>query len=102
MTFLNPLDRDTLRRILKEPKNALTKQFLKLFEMEDIKLEIKDEVLDYIVDKSIEFKLGARGLRAIIEAILKDAMYEMPSSNKKKLVIDLKYAEDKFEKARIN
>ena len=102
LTFLNPLDRDTLRRILKEPKNALTKQFLKLFEMDDIKLEIKDEVLDYIVDKSIEFKLGARGLRAIIEAILKDAMYEMPSSNKKKLVIDLKYAEDKFEKAKIN
>ena len=70
--------------------------------MDDIKLEIKDEVLDYIVDKSIEFKLGARGLRAIIEVILKDAMYEMPSSNKKKLVIDLKYAEDKFEKASIN
>ena len=102
LTFLNPLDRDTLKRILKEPKNALIKQFSKLFEMDDIKLEIKDEVLDYIVDKSIEFKLGARGLRAIIEAILNDAMFEMPSSNKKKLVIDTKYAEEKFERANFN
>ena len=102
LTFLNPLDRDTLKRILKEPKNALIKQFSKLFEMDDIKLEIKDEVLDYIVDKSIEFKLGARGLRAIIEAILNDAMFEMPSSNEKKLVIDTKYAEEKFERANFN
>ena len=101
LTFLNPLDRDTLKRILKEPKNALIKQFSKLFEMDDIKLEIKDDVLDYIVDKSIEFKLGARGLRAIIEAILNDAMYEMPSSDKKKLVIDTKYAEEKFERANL-
>ena len=87
-----------LKRILKEPKNAIIKQFNKLFEMDGIKLEIKDEVLDYIVDKSIEFKLGARGLRAIIEAILNDAMFEMPSQNRKKLSIDLKYAENKFEK----
>ena len=99
LTFLNPLDRETLKRILKEPKNALIKQFTKLFEMDDIKLDIKDEVLDYIVDRSLESKLGARGLRAIIEAILNDAMYEMPSSNKKKLTVDLKYAEEKLEKS---
>jgi ATP-dependent Clp protease ATP-binding subunit ClpX len=98
LTFLNPLDKESLVRILKEPKNAIIKQFTKLFEMDDIKLEIKEEVLEYIVDKSIEFKLGARGLRAIIEAILNDAMFEMPSQNEKKLVIDLKYAIDKFEK----
>ena len=66
--------------------------------MDEIKLDVKDEVLDYIVDKSIEFKLGARGLRAIIEAILTDAMFEMPSQNKKKLTVDLKYAKEKFEK----
>ena len=74
------------------------KQFSKLFEMDEIKLDVKDEVLDYIVDKSIEFKLGARGLRSIIEAILTDAMFEMPSQNKKKLTVDLKYAKEKFEK----
>ena len=98
LTFLNPLDKESLVRILKEPKNAIIKQFTKLFEMDDIKLEIKEEVLEYIVDKSIEFKLGARGLRAIIEAILNDAMFEMPSQDKKKLIIDLKYAIEKFEK----
>lgn len=87
-----------MKRILKEPKNALLKQFSKLFEMDEIKLDVKDEVLDYIVDKSIEFKLGARGLRSIIEAILTDAMFEMPSQNKKKLTVDLKYAKEKFEK----
>ena len=101
LTFLNPLDRETLKRILKEPKNALIKQFTKLFEMDDIKLDIKDEVLDYIVDKSLESKLGARGLRAIIEAILNDAMYEMPSSNKKKLTVDLKYAENKLDNVEL-
>ncbi len=101
LTFLNPLDKETLKRIIKEPKNALLKQFIKLFEMDGIKLEVKDEVLDYIVDKSIEFKLGARGLRAIIEAILNDAMFEMPSSNKKKLIVDLKYAETQFENAKL-
>ena len=92
------MDKESLVRILKEPKNAIIKQFTKLFEMDDIKLEIKEEVLEYIVDKSIEFKLGARGLRAIIEAILNDAMFEMPSQDKKKLIIDLKYAIEKFEK----
>ena len=99
LTFLNPLDKETLIRILKEPKNALIKQFTKLFEMDDIKLEIKEDVLEYIVDKSLESKLGARGLRAIVEAILNEAMYEMPSSNKKKLVVDVKYAEKQINKS---
>jgi ATP-dependent Clp protease ATP-binding subunit ClpX len=98
LTFLNPLDKESLVRILKEPKNAIIKQFSKLFEMDEIKLDIKEEVLEYIVDKSIEFKLGARGLRAIIEAILNDAMFEMPSQDKKNLTIDLNYAIEKFEK----
>ncbi len=102
LTYLNPLDRDTLKRILTEPKNAITKQFTKLFGMDDITLIIKDEVLDFIVDKSIEFKLGARGLRSILEAILNDAMFEMPSSGNKELVVDLNYAKEKFEKSKIN
>ena len=97
LTFLNPLDKETLIRILKEPKNALIKQFTKLFEMDDIKLEFKEDVLEYIVDRSLESKLGARGLRAIVEEILNDAMYEMPSSNKKKLTVDLKYAEKRLK-----
>lgn len=98
LTYLNPLDKATLKRILIQPKNAITKQFIKLFEMDGIELKIDDEVLDYIVDKSIEFKLGARGLRSILEAILNDDMFEMPSSKRKKLVIDMKYAKTKFEK----
>lgn len=102
LTHLNPLDHDTLKRILTEPKNAITKQFTKLFDMDNINLTISDEVLGFIVDKSIEFKLGARGLRAILEAILNDAMFEMPSSNNKKLTVDLKYAKEKFEKSKIN
>ena len=102
LTYLNPLDRDTLKRILTEPKNAITKQFTKLFGMDEISLIIKDEVLDFIVDKSIEFKLGARGLRSILEAILNDAMFDMPSSNAKQLVVDLNYAKEKFEHSKIN
>lgn len=98
LTYLNPLDRATLKRILTEPKNAITKQFAKLFAMDDIDLIINDEVLDFIVDKSIEFKLGARGLRSILEAILNDAMFDMPSSGEKKLKIDLSYAKDKLAK----
>jgi len=102
LTYLNPLDRETLKRILTEPKNAITKQFTKLFGMDDISLVIKEEVLDFIVDKSIEFKLGARGLRSILEAILNDAMFDMPSSNAKELVVDINYAKEKFEKSKIN
>lgn len=96
LTYLNPLDRPTLKRILTEPKNAITKQFMKLFGMDGINLIIKEEVLDFIVDKSIEFKLGARGLRSILEAILNDAMFDMPSSGEKELIIDLNYAKEKL------
>jgi len=102
LTYLNPLDRDTLKRILTEPKNAITKQFTKLFGMDDIALTVNDEVLDFIVDKSIEFKLGARGLRSILEAILNDAMFEMPSSDNKQLNVSLEYAKEKFDKSKIN
>lgn len=102
LTYLNPLDRQTLKRILTEPKNAITKQFTKLFAMDDINLIINEEVLDFIVDKSIEFKLGARGLRSILEAILNDAMFEMPSSGEKELKIDLAYAKEKLSKSKIS
>jgi ATP-dependent Clp protease ATP-binding subunit ClpX len=100
ITHLNPLDEEALKRILIEPKNALVKQFQKLFEMDHIKLIIKDEVLDFVVEKAIEFKVGARGLRSIMEAILNDAMFEMPSDiNATELVIDRAYAEAKLEKS---
>jgi len=102
LTYLNPLDRNTLKRILTEPKNAITKQFNKLFAMDGINLIINDEVLDFIVDKSIEFKLGARGLRSILEAVLNDAMFDMPSSGVKQLKIDLEYAKDKLAKSKIS
>lgn len=99
LTYLNPLDRGTLRRILTEPKNSLVKQFVKLFDMDGIKLSFEDAVLDFIVDKSIEFKLGARGLRSIVEAVLNDAMFDMPSEeDKKELVITKAYAEERIEK----
>ncbi|MCK4287841.1 MAG: ATP-dependent Clp protease ATP-binding subunit ClpX, partial [Bacteroidales bacterium] len=99
ITYLHPLKKETLRRILTEPKNALVKQFTKLFEMDNIKLSFDDTVLNYIVDKSIEYKLGARGLRSIIELILTDAMFELPSKNKSiELNITLSYAEKKINK----
>jgi len=100
ITHLNPLDKDALKRILTEPKNALVKQFQKLFAMDHINLVIEDEVLDFVVEKAIEFKVGARGLRSIMEAILNDAMFEMPSDiNATELVIDRAYAEAKLEKS---
>ena len=102
LTYLEPLDRDALKRILTEPKNSIIKQYDKLFKMDQIELIFEDEVLDYIVDKAIEFKLGARGLRSITETIIMDKMYEMPSTQDKKLIIDLKYAQNKIEKANIN
>ncbi|MEX2598008.1 MAG: ATP-dependent Clp protease ATP-binding subunit ClpX [Salibacteraceae bacterium] len=97
--FLNPLDRSALRRILTEPKNALIKQYDRLFEMEDIKLNFEKDVLDYIVEKAMDYKLGARGLRSICEAIMMDAMYELPSSEKKpeSFKVTLEYAREKFE-----
>ncbi len=95
LTYLNPLDRDALRRILTEPKNAITKQFMKLFDMDGVELQFADESIDYIVDKAIEFKIGARGLRSIIEAIMTEAMFEGPSSiDKTMITIDKQYAID--------
>ncbi len=100
ITHLNPLDKEALRRILVEPKNALVKQFQKLFAMDKINLIIKDEVLDFVVEKAIEFKVGARGLRSIMEAILNDAMFELPSDiNVTEFVVDRAYAEQKLEKS---
>lgn len=102
VTFLHPLHKETLRRILTEPKNSLVKQYTKLFEMDGIKLRFDEEVLDFIVEKSIEFKLGARGLRSIVEGILTDAMFELPSAKSvRDLVVNLAYAEDKFQKSSI-
>ncbi len=98
LTYLEPLDRDALKKILIQPKNALVKQYVRLFEMDGIKLKIDDEVLDYIVDTSIEYKLGARGLRSICEAIMVDAMYEAPSGERKRLTIRLPYAKKMVDK----
>jgi len=100
LTYLNPLDREALQNILTEPKNSLLKQYKKLFEYEGVKLEFEPEVLDFIVDKAIEFKLGARGLRSICEAIMIDAMFDFPSKKDvKQLTITLDYALEKFEKS---
>ncbi|MDR1937415.1 MAG: ATP-dependent Clp protease ATP-binding subunit ClpX [Tannerellaceae bacterium] len=98
LTYLNPLDRSTLRNILTEPKNSIVKQYVKLFEMDGIKLLFDEDVYEFIVDKALEFKLGARGLRSIVEAIMMDAMYSMPSEKKKELQVTLAYAKEKFEK----
>ncbi|MFM1858028.1 MAG: ATP-dependent Clp protease ATP-binding subunit ClpX [Bacteroidota bacterium] len=102
VTHLDPLDAPTLRSILTAPKNALVKQYTRLFEMENIKLTIEDAVLDFMVNKAMEFKLGARGLRSICESILTDAMYELPSSNTKQFHLTLEYAERKFDKSKFN
>ncbi len=100
VSFLNPLDHTALRKILTEPKNALVKQYKKLFEMESIELEFKDGALDFIVEKAVDFKLGARGLRSICEAIVNDAMFELPSDKTTdRLVINRAYAEEKFNKS---
>ena len=100
ITHLNPLDRETLLSILTEPKNSLIKQYKKLFEYENVKLDFEKDVMEFVVDKAMEFKLGARGLRSICEAIMIDAMYETPSGkNTKDLYITLDYATDKFEKS---
>lgn len=99
LTYMNPLDKETLRMILTEPKNAIIKQYKKLFEMDGIKFEIKEEGLDFIVEKAMEYKLGARGLRSLCESILTDAMFELPSSDKKELIVTKKYAEEKLNKS---
>ncbi len=102
LTFLDPLDEQTLRRILTEPKNALIKQYVKLFEMDGIKLTFDKKVLDFIVEKAMEYKLGARGLRSICEAIMTDAMYELPSGKEKEFKVTLSYAREQFSKSKLS
>ena len=101
LTYLQPLDKAALRRILVEPKNSIIKQYIKLLEMDGVRLSFDEDMLDYVVEKAVEFKLGARGLRSIVETIMMDAMYETPSSTKKKLHITRSYAEKKLEKAKL-
>lgn len=102
VTHLDPLDKETLRSILTEPKNALIKQFTRLFELEEINLIIEKPVLDFMVDKALEYKLGARGLRSICESILTDAMFELPGTDVKELVITLEYAQSMFSKSKLS
>lgn len=102
LTYLNPLDRTALRKILTEPKNSIVKQQIKLFEMDGIKLSFTDETLEYIVDKAVEYNLGARGLRSIMESIMMEAMFEKPSQKVKKFVVTLDYAKEQLEKANLN
>jgi len=101
LTHLDPLDKSTLRDILTEPKNSIIKQYIKLFRIDNIELSFDDKVLEYIVDRSIEFKLGARGLRSICEVIMMDAMFNLPSDNVSKLRITTNYARQKLEKTNI-
>ena len=102
VTHLDPLDAPTLRAILTEPKNALIKQYKKLFELEGINLGIDAPVLDFMVEKAVEYKLGARGLRSICESILTDAMFELPSTNERTFMLDIEYARRKFETSKIS
>ncbi|HEY8959388.1 ATP-dependent Clp protease ATP-binding subunit ClpX [Chitinophaga sp.] len=101
VTYLNSLDRDTLKLILTEPKNALVKQYKKLFKVENIDLQIEEEAIDYIVDKAMEYKLGARGLRSICEVVLSDAMYELPSANESHFHLTREYAQAKLEQSTL-
>ena len=101
LTYLNPLDREALRRILVEPKNSIIKQYTKLFEMDGIKLEFASETYDFIVDKAVEYKLGARGLRSIVESIVMDAMFEAPTKNIDSFTVTLEYAKAQLEKANL-
>ena len=101
LTYLNPLDRTALRRILVEPKNSIVKQYQKLFEMDGITLTFNEDTLDFIVDKAVEYKLGARGLRSIVEAVMMDAMFEIPSKRIKKFEVTLDYAKKQLDKAHL-
>ena len=101
LTYMQPLERAALRSILTEPKNAIVKQYKRLFELDGVKLSFDDEALDYIVDKAVEFKLGARGLRSICEAIMMDTMFDIPSTDTRKFTVTLPYAKKKIEKANI-
>ena len=100
ITYLNPLDKDTLRRILTEPKNSIIKQYTKLFKMDGVELKFDDDALDYIVKKTIEYKLGARGLRSIVETIMNDAMFEIPSKKIKCYTVKLEYAKEQMAKSQ--
>lgn len=102
LTYLNPLDRMALRNILTEPKNSIIKQYVKLFEMDGVKLEFEPEVFEYIVDKAIEYKLGARGLRSIVETIMNDVMFEIPSQQTERFVVTLDYAKQQMRKANVS
>ena len=102
VTHLNPLDNQTLRSILTEPKNSLIRQYKRLFDIENIALTIDEDVLDFMVEKALEYKLGARGLRSICESILTDAMFELPSSKENKFHVDLEYARKKFDKSKMS
>ena len=101
LTYLKPLDRVALRRILVEPKNSIVKQYIKLFEMDKVKLTFTEDTLDFIVDKALDYKLGARGLRSIVEAIMMDAMFDIPSKQVKKFEVTLDYAQKQIDKAHI-
>ena len=101
LTYLNPLDREALERILTEPKNSIVKQYEKLFEMDGIKLSFAQDALELIVDKAVEYKLGARGLRSIVESIMMDAMFEVPSQRIKRFDVTLDYAKQQFDKTRL-
>ena len=101
LTYLNPLDRNALRKILTGPKNSIIKQYIKLFEMDGIELNFDADTLDFIVDKAVEYKLGARGLRSIVEAVMMDAMFEIPSKRVKTFEVTLGYAQDQLDKARL-
>ena len=101
LTYMQPLSREALRSILTEPKNAIVKQYKRLFELDGVKLSFDEAVLDYIVDKAVEFKLGARGLRSICEAIMMDTMFDIPSTDARKFTVTLPYAKKKIEKANI-
>src|SRR5689334_16681055 len=102
VTHLDPLDAATLRAILTQPKNALTKQYRKLFELEGIQLTIEDEVLDFMVERAVEYKLGARGLRSICESILTDAMFELPTAKVTHFNLDIDYARRTFDKSKLS
>ena len=101
LTYLNPLDKEALRRILVEPKNSIVRQYAKLFGMDGVELTFAEDALEYIVDKAVEFKLGARGLRSIVEAIMMDAMFEMPSKKVKQFEVTLDYAKEQMEKSHL-
>ena len=101
LTYLNPLDREALRRILMEPKNSIVKQYEKLFSMDGVELSFSEEALNLIVDKAVEYKLGARGLRSIVENIMMDAMFEVPSKKQKKFEVTLEYAQQQLEKSHL-